>query len=70
MLARLANTWPWVPDNKKKKERKQNELDVVLHACNPSTCEAESEGLMNYIMSSRPAWATENPVLNKHKVCV
>jgi hypothetical protein len=37
---------------------------MVVHACNPSTWEAEAGGLL----SSRPAWSTQrNPVSKKKK---
>jgi hypothetical protein len=42
---------------------------MVVHVCNPSISEAETS--LDYIASSRPAWATERgPVSTQNKKIV
>jgi hypothetical protein len=51
--------WTWKNEDlfkkKRKKERKEKKLGVVVHSFNPSTWEAEA----GEFLSSRPAWSTE-----------
>lgn len=53
--------------------KKKKDLAVMVHAYNSSTQEAESEGLSSvkailwYVVSYKPAWATEGDLVLKEK---
>jgi hypothetical protein len=69
--SRFNANFPW----KKKLNLKKvmEEVGVVVHTCNPCTREAETKGhefqvSLDYIVSSRSAWAwQQNPVSKRRK---
>ena len=55
---------PYTQNKNQPKTRKQGELVLVVHACNPSTWEAEAGGLR---VQGRPGLCGETPAKNKEK---